>query len=86
MCKHCKTINLKADGSERSNECKSITRIKDGSQEIEVYLNRYACDTDNVHMNQLVLDWSINVNNEHFVTVKEKIVKIKYCPFCGEEL
>ena len=85
MCKYCKTINLKENGSERSNECASITKIKDGIQEFNLYLNRYISEDDNIHNRELVLDYSVNVNSQS-INIKEKIIKIKYCPFCGEEL
>lgn len=85
MCKHCalKTVNEKI--GEKTTDGKSIGRIKDGSQIIDLYLNRYIIEKDNVRKNNLVLDLSFDLDGNEFI-VKDKYIKIKYCPFCGEEL
>lgn len=59
--------------------------ILDGSQNIGVYMNRYISESENVHENTLVLNLSVDLEDANY-SVKETQVKIKYCPFCGEEL
>lgn len=81
MCKYCKMEEL--NKGEFSNGNQSIIRIKDGSQVIEANLNRYQCDGH--RDNHLILDTLVVINNE-LIPVKSKRIKIKYCPFCGEEL
>lgn len=80
MCKYCKLITY---NGEQSNDVQSILKLKDGSQIFEIYLNRYKAKS--VNNNELLLDYDITIDGcVH--TLKEKRIKIKYCPFCGEEL
>lgn len=81
MCKYCKMEEL--NKGELFNGNQSIIRIKDGSQVIEVNLNRY--QYDGRRDNHLILDTLVAIDNE-LLQVKSKHIKIKYCPFCGEEL
>ena len=85
MCKYCKLKTLNKDVGERANNSISIARIKDGSQTFEVYLNRYILETDDIHRNILVLDHGFTYGT-NWLSLNEKSVEIKYCPFCGEEL
>lgn len=81
MCKYCKMTQER--GNEKTNDLVSIVKIKDGSQLIDLSLNRYISDKS--RSNELVLDLSYIIDNAVY-TVKTKEIKIKYCPFCGEEL
>lgn len=80
MCKYCE---LKGSGNEQTNEPISIMNIKDGSQIFDLFMNR--CISKRKRRNELILDLSCLVYGSTY-NVKSKSIKIKYCPFCGEEL
>lgn len=84
MCKYCK---LEDREFEAYNDVNSIAEVKDGTQSFALYLNRYIDKRKrNSHRKELALELSVNVGNNESYTIKEKHIKIKYCPFCGEEL
>lgn len=85
MCKYCKLKTLNKEVGEKSNEVKLITRLVDGCQEFNVYLNRYIIEEDNINRAAMILDLDVRFDGNLF-TLKEKQIDIKYCPFCGEEL
>ena len=85
MCKYCKLKTLNEVIGEKSNNAKTIGVLKDGSQFVEVCLNRYIVENDDVKNTYLALALGVNCTYGSF-TVNEKIIPIKYCPFCGEEL
>ena len=85
MCKYCDLAER--DGIESFNGTPTIGRIKDGSQIYEIWFNRYICKSDKVHKNELVLAHSVKTSGSALLeTVNTKSIKIKYCPFCGQEL
>ena len=84
MCKYCNLEYIEETG-EKLNGNVSINEIKDGCHIFELSINRYI-DTDcDIHTSELVIDMSVVINDLPY-TVKDKYIKIKYCPFCGEEL
>lgn len=84
MCEYCKLETLNEKLGEKSNNCKTIGIIKDGSQIFEVYLGRYKVEKNNYQENLLKMSLQVDVDGRY--PVKDKTIKIKYCPFCGEEL
>ena len=84
MCGYCKLIETGVTG-EKTNDNVSMAKIKDGSQVFELNLWRYINEEDDDRENELVLDMSVDIDSSVYV-VKRKHIKIKYCPFCGEEL
>ena len=85
MCKFCKLKTLNEEYGEKSNECKRIMHLVNGCQEFNVYLNRYIVEEDNVNRAAMILDLDVCFDDS-LLTLKEKQINIKYCPFCGEEL
>lgn len=81
MCKYCKLTQER--GNEKTNDVISIGKIKDGSQLLDLSLNRYISDKS--RSNELILDLSCVIGDAVY-NVKIKEIKIKYYPFCGEEL
>jgi hypothetical protein len=81
MCKYCKFTYV--SNLEKTNNCRKVMSIRDGARLSEVFINRYQTDTES--NNEIILDESI-VLSEGAYTVKEKHIKITYCPFCGEKL
>ena len=81
MCKYCKFRSVIADG--KDNEVQLISKLKDGSQVFELKLFRY--EDDNEKLAELIIEESVD-SESGLVYVKQKTIKIKYCPFCGEEL
>lgn len=84
MCKYCKFVLI--SNVEKSNNCKAITKLKDGSRELEVSLNRYYASDCNSQHKELVIDEAVTIDTGELFYVKHKAIPIKYCPFCGEEL
>lgn len=80
MCKYCKVTE---SVSEKTNDCKFISKLRDGSRIYSLYLNRYIDRSGSI--NELILSNEVDYG-EGPVTIKDKFVPIKYCPFCGEEL
>lgn len=83
MCKFCKFRDFYEYSGEKDT-LKSILRINDGAQAIDVLLSRYATPEGKRNA-YLALELNIKMNGGEY-TVKEKDIAIKYCPFCGEEL
>lgn len=81
MCKYCKLTHDR--GYEKTNDPITIGQIKDGSQVFDLFMNRSV--TDKKRSSELVLDLGCNINGDMY-NIKTKEIKIKYCPFCGEEL
>lgn len=83
MCKYCK-MNPGVPG-EWTNEAQTIGCVKDGSTVFTAMLNRYVDEGSDYRANELVLDQSVRMS-DGLHTVQQKIIHIKYCPFCGEKL
>ena len=62
-----------------------ILRNVDGSHISEVYLNRHIVESDDISEASISIDISVKLDDSKYL-IKEKEIKIKYCPFCGEEL
>lgn len=87
MCKYCRLMDVGVGtADEKVIEDGTITRIKDGSQVIEMYMSRDISKSHKLHSNELVLSLSVDISPSEQYCVKTKAIKIKYCPFCGEEL
>ena len=84
MCKYCELEEIVETG-EKLNGNVSIMSLKDGCQLFELSLNRYIDQDAGIHTKELIIDMSVYVNDLPY-TVKDKHIKIKYCPFCGEKL
>lgn len=81
-CKYCK-LNDYGDG-EWNNDSQLIEKIRDGSQIFEILLNRYVLESDDNRIAELILE--LNVETPHgLMSVKDRHIEIKYCPFCGEK-
>lgn len=81
MCDYCKFTYV--DDRKKTNGCKSIMVIRDGTRVSEVLINRYQDYRGS--NNELILDEAIEPH-EGVYTVMAKHIKITYCPFCGEKL
>lgn len=83
MCKYCELTEfskgefVSADGT--------IMSIKDGSQVMDLRLNRYISDKPKTHDSELIFDYGVKVGDAVY-SIRGKSIKIKYCPFCGEKL
>ena len=84
MCKYCKLDYIEETG-EKLNGNVTIKEMKDGSQILGLSMNRYIDPDCDIHTSELIIDMSVVINDLAY-TVKDKHIKIKYCPFCGEEL
>ena len=84
MCKYCKLECIEGTG-EKLNGNVSINEMKDGSHILGLFINRYIDPDSDIHTSELIIDMSVVINSLAY-TVKDKHIKIKYCPFCGEEL
>ena len=62
-----------------------ILRNVDGSHISDVYLNRHIVESDDISEASISIDISVKLDDAEYL-IKEKEIKIKYCPFCGEEL
>ncbi len=83
MCKYCK---LKPGiPGEWTNEVELIGRLKEGRTSFEVNMNRYVLDDEDYHNGELILEQCVKLS-DGIHTVQQKIITIKYCPFCGEKL
>lgn len=85
MCKYCKLETLNKSIGEKSNNNPTITTMRDGSQIFEVSFDRYVVEEDGTKNNWLWLGLHVETGDTT-ICLKEKHAKIKYCPFCGEEL
>ena len=83
MCRYCEMIETGVTGEKTNNV--SIGQLVDGSQIFELWLYRYTDGESDECKNELILDMSI-VSGTKVYDLKDKHIKIKYCPFCGEEL
>ena len=86
MCKYCKMVTLLEECGEKSNERQPIDSIIDGSQTIRLSLNRYAVESDDHHVNELIMESTVEEFYGDRFIVNYTAIPIKYCPFCGEEL
>ena len=84
MCKICKKHDLGT--GELSNEYAKVGEIKDGSLRLELSMLTYSIEDEGRNDNYLLLQYNVNSSVDGLCTVAEKIIPIKYCPFCGEEL
>lgn len=84
MCKYCKLVTDE-DTGERLNNNRKFGTIRDGSQYIDLSINRYIDDENDIHRSELVMDSGVSIRSQIY-TVQELLIPIKYCPFCGEEL
>lgn len=84
-CKYCKTVVVNEGLGESTNECCKLTSLIDGSQILELQMNRYIVESQNKHAGELILEHAVKIESS-LMPVKSKSIKIKYCPFCGEEL
>lgn len=84
MCKYCELECIEETG-EKLNGNVLIKEMKDGSQLFSLFMNRYIDQDSGIHTRNLIIDLSTVINGLPY-TVKDKHIKIKYCPFCGEEL
>ena len=85
MCKYCNfDESISTDYELITNN--DILLIKDGSEIINVTLFRNVSKNRKSRMAELYLGKSMVHKDGGSYPVKEKIIKIKYCPFCGEKL
>lgn len=84
MCKYCEFMTVNEKSGEKS-AYRQITQVKDGHQIFALYLNRYIVEKDNVHDADLIVEIAAELRDGMY-TIKEEVIPIKYCPFCGEEL
>ena len=84
MCNYCKLNPTGVEG-EKTNDNEFIDYIKEGRYLTELSIYRYADDDDQRYLSELILSNNV-VLRDGTHTVEEKHIKIKYCPFCGEEL
>ena len=84
MCKHRKVEVFSEKYGEKIGN-NMILRNVDGSHISEVYLNRHIVESDGISEASISIDISVKLDDAKYL-IKEKEIKIKYCPFCGEEL
>lgn len=84
MCKYCKLKTFNEAIGEKGSENITIGKVKDGSRIVQIYINRYIVKSENINRSELVIENVVNLDSEY--VLGEKSIKIKYCPFCGEEL
>ena len=84
MCKHCKVEVFSEKYGEKIGN-NMILRNVDGSHISDVYLNRHIVESDDISEASISIDISVKLDDAEYL-IKEKEIKIKYCPFCGEEL
>ena len=84
MCKYCKLKTFNEKIGEKGSENVTIGKVKDGSRIAQVYINRYIVESENINRSELVIENAVNLGGEY--VLGDKRIKIKYCPFCGEEL
>jgi hypothetical protein len=70
---------------ENKNRLEPIVNIENGSHLIQLCLNRYISEPDDIDDSVLYIEFGVN-SDEGIYTIDEAEIKIKYCPFCGEEL
>lgn len=85
MCEHCKVEVISETYGEKIGN-NMILRNDDGSNISEVYLNRHIVESDDISEASISIDISLKLDDTTEYLIKEKEIKIKYCPFCGEEL
>ena len=84
MCKYCEFTYVDKNNGEMSNDVKRITRIRNGSYVLDLFIHRYYNGND-CRENELILDSAVELC-DGLHTVEERHIKINYCPFCGGEL
>ena len=83
MCKYCE---LKRDVLNTwTNEVQNIYTLREGNVSYECNLNRYVDYDEDIHNGELILEEGVRLS-DGLHTVQQKIIPIKYCPFCGEKL
>ena len=83
MCKHCKVEVFSEKYGEKTGN-NMILRNVDGSRVDDVHLNRHIVETEEYHDASISIDISVKLDYAECL-IKTKEIKIKYCPFCGEE-
>lgn len=84
MCRYCEMIETGVTG-ETTNDCVFIDTLEDGSQLFSLMLYRCMDEENGYHTNELIIELGVDIDSS-VQLVKDKHIKIKYCPFCGEEL
>lgn len=85
MCEYCKMEQVSE--REMCNNTSHIFGMRDGSHQIDVLLYRYEVDGGKTSKHtDLILDLFVKDIDGNGVLIEEVTTKIKYCPFCGEEL
>ena len=87
MCKYCKISY--SIGCREDTTLRTIATIRDGSQRFMLDLFRDITKDENGieddRVAQLLVSYDIKLG-DHFESVKQVEINIKYCPFCGEKL
>lgn len=86
MCKYCRLKEINKKLGELTSDNLTIGKLRDGSRLSQVYINRYIVATEDIHRSELVIEDVVKLSNNEMYSLHETRVKIKYCPFCGEEL
>lgn len=84
MCEHCKVEVFSEKYGEKIGN-NMILRNVDGSHISDVYLNRHIVESDDISEASISIDISVKLDDAEYL-IKTNEIKIKYCPFCGEEL
>lgn len=83
MCKHC-NFTYSSDGEKIT--CRPIKTLKSNCQFVDVGLWRHIYDYEDNSDSCLVIEYGVQIPGAPKYAMKSTIVKIKYCPFCGEKL
>ena len=84
MCEYCEMVQDVRDTWHNNNQ--TIGEIREGNLAYICKLWRYVDYDKGVHTGELVLEEVITVGEVEEYDVQQKIIPIKYCPFCGEKL
>ena len=85
MCKYCE-FDESISTNHESVTNNDIMLIKDGSELIHVTIFRSVSKKGKSRTAELYLGKSAIHRDGGEYPIKEKVLKIKYCPFCGEKL
>lgn len=85
MCKFCYVEHINDYNNEKSNGTQVIDSLQDGHHIISVSIDRYQ-DGNCYRTNRLILDYDVTDHDGSMYSIGQKLIDIKYCPFCGEEL
>lgn len=88
-CRFCKiTYSI---GDHEQCTCETIVTIRDGSRRLSLDLFRSIVEGDDENEiepsreSKLVLSNDVELG-DHFESIQQFEIDIRYCPFCGEEL